>query len=48
MNTPENKTTVEGPNILGFILIGASALLSLVILVLWIRWLYNSGAPKCK
>lgn len=32
--------------LIGMIIIGASGLLTLLILVLWIRYLYNNGAPK--
>jgi hypothetical protein len=47
-NTEDNKECVncEKKPILAMIVIGGSALVSLLILVLFIRWLYHNGSPK--
>lgn len=52
MNNLENKEScINCPNadkmpVLGFIIVGAGALTSLIILVLWIRYLYHNGSPR--
>ena len=41
-NDTQNSTTTFQPNILGWVVTG----FSIVILILWVRWLYNTGSPK--
>jgi hypothetical protein len=46
-NTEDKKEcTCEEKPILAMLVIGGSALISLLILVLFIRWLYHNGSPK--
>lgn len=47
-NTEDKEVCIncEKKPILAMIIIGGSALLSLTILILWMRWLYHNGSPK--
>lgn len=42
----KNECNCEKKPILAMVVIGGSALISLLILVLFIRWLYHNGSPK--
>lgn len=48
-NNPDNNQTQippESPSLFGIILGGALTIFPIIILILWVRWLYNTGSPK--